>query len=178
MGIVTGKDFDGELKFTFFPKVWEKLESFIEEDKVLAFKGKVTHSEQYGNSFQVEELLDINNLQEQSVKSIHIRLFPTQNKRSSMELRDFLVAHSGNCSVYLHIERDEKNYTMVSSDTPILESWHEDAVSSEKSMKDITHASKVMMYLLNATAESGIDFLWKTTENGSMLIQKLFNLFP
>lgn len=112
MGIVTGKDFDGEIKFTFFPKVWEKLESFIEEDKVLAFKGKVTHSEQYGNSFQVEELLDINNLQEQSVKSIHIRLFPTQNKRSSMELRDFLVAHSGNCSVYLHIERDEKNYTI------------------------------------------------------------------
>lgn len=112
MGIVTGKDFDGEIKFTFFPKVWEKLESFIEEDKVLAFKGKVTHSEQYGNSFQVEELLDINNLQEQSVKSIHIRLFPTQNKRSSMELRDFLVAHSGNCSVYLYIERDEKNYTI------------------------------------------------------------------
>lgn len=115
MGIVTGKDFDGEVKFTFFPKVWERLDSFVQEDKVLAFKGKVDHSEQYGDSFQVDELLDINNLQSQSVKSIHIKLFSTQNKRSSMELKDFLVAHPGNCSVYLHIERDEKNYTIQTS---------------------------------------------------------------
>lgn len=115
MGIVTGKDFDGEVKFTFFPKVWERLDSFVQEDKVLAFKGKVDHSDQYGDSFQVDELLDINNLQSQSVKSIHIKLFSTQNKRSSMELKDFLVAHPGNCSVYLHIERDEKNYTIQTS---------------------------------------------------------------
>ena len=115
MGIVTGKDFDGEVKFTFFPKVWERLDSFVQEDKVLAFKGKIDHSEQYGDSFQVDELLDINNLQSQSVKSIHIKLFSTQNKRSSMELKDFLVAHPGNCSVYLHIERDEKNYTIQTS---------------------------------------------------------------
>ena len=112
MGIVTGKDYEGEVKLTFFSKQWERMEQFIQEDKVLAFKGKVDHSEQYGDSFQVDELLDINNLQEQSVKSIHIKLFPTQNKRSSIELRDFLVAHSGNCSVYLHIERDGKNYTI------------------------------------------------------------------
>lgn len=115
MGIVTGKDFDGEIKFTFFPKVWEKLSSYIEEDKVIAFKGRVDHSEQYGDSFQVDELLDINNLQEKAVKSIHIKLFSTQNRRSSMELRDFLVAHPGNCSVYLHIERDEKNYAIQCS---------------------------------------------------------------
>ena len=95
-------------------------------------------------------------------------------KNSSLQLWD----PKTKVPLKMPLGRDEKNYTMVSSDTPILESWHEDAVSSEKSMKDITHASKVMMYLLNATAESGIDFLWKTTENGSMLIQKLFNLFP
>ena len=128
MGIVTGKDFDGEVKFTFFPKVWERLDSFVQEDKVLAFKGKVDHSEQYGDSFQVDELLDINNLQSQSVKSIHIKLFSTQNKRSSMELKDFLVAHPGNCSVYLHIERDEKNYTIQTS-TSLKEPSSDDFIS-------------------------------------------------
>lgn len=117
MGIVTGKDYEGEVKLTFFSKQWERLENFIQADKVLAFKGRVDHSEQYGDSFQVDELLDINNLQEQSVKSIHIKLFPTQNKRSSIELRDFLVAHSGNCSVYLHIERDGKNYTIQTNNS-------------------------------------------------------------
>ena len=115
MGIVVGKDYEGEVKLTIFSKTWERLENFIQEDKVLAFKGRVDHSEQYGDSFQVDELLDINNLQQQSVKSIHIKLFPTQNKHSSMELRDFLVAHAGNCSVYLHIERDGKNYTIQGS---------------------------------------------------------------
>ena len=141
MGIVTGKDFEGEIKFTFFPKVWERLETFVQEDKVLAFKGKVDHSEQYGDSFQVDELLDINNLQAQSVKSIHIKLFPTQNKRSSMELRDFLVAHPGNCSVYLHIERDEKNYTIQSS-TSLKVSSSDDFISELSNIPSVDEVWK------------------------------------
>ncbi|MGP1587106.1 MAG: DNA polymerase III subunit alpha [Treponemataceae bacterium] len=119
-------DYDGDIKLTFFPKVWALLSSEIQVEKILSFKGKVDISEQYGASFQVSEMLDINNLKKRSIKSVHLKLFENAISRSKIEeLRDLLVAHNGNCSVYLHVDSDNKNYVIQASSSLLVSSDEE-----------------------------------------------------
>ena len=108
MAIVTIEDYDGEAKLTFFPKVWEHVSEDVHVEKVLAFKGKVDHNEKYGHSFQVDTLLDIDSLQDKAINAIHIQLFKNIAKQQQLiELRDFILANTGNCCVYFHVETEK-----------------------------------------------------------------------
>ena len=116
MANVTVTDYEGDLKMTFFPKIWEQASSQIQTDKVMAFSGKVDYNENYGYSFQVNEILDINSLKERAIQSIHIKLNEQlANSEKMNKLVDTLVANPGNCSVYLHIASDNKNFIIKSS---------------------------------------------------------------
>ena len=116
MANVTVTDYEGDLKMTFFPKIWEQASSQIQTDKVMAFSGTVDYNENYGYSFQVNEILDINSLKERAIQSIHIKLNEQlANSEKMNKLVDTLVANPGNCSVYLHVASDNKNFIIKSS---------------------------------------------------------------
>ena len=112
MANVTITDYDGDIKITFFPKDWEKYETQIIQDKIMAFSGTVDFNEKYGYSFRVDEILDIDNLQERATKSVHVSL-NNHLKLSELEnlLEDF-VANPGDCFVYLHMTDDDKKFVI------------------------------------------------------------------
>ena len=116
MGNVTITDYDGDLKLTFFPKVWEKYSSQLVQDKVMAFLGSIDYKEPYGYTFSVDEILDIENLQEKAIQSIHIKLSPSlTNEFIISDLVENLVANPGDCSVYLHILNGDRNFVIRSN---------------------------------------------------------------
>ncbi len=70
---------------------------------------------------------------------------------------------------------DSKNYKMSSSDTPVLESIHNQATDFERELKDITSASKILLGVLNSTTESGVNFIKESTEQSAKFLQALFD---
>ncbi len=103
-------DFKGEIDITFFPKTWEEIKQRIEPEGVYAFRGKVDGSRETPG-FLVDSLLDIDNLETKSVSSVHVQLKKGGFGSNEMaNLKDFLFAANGNCSVYFHIETGGKLY--------------------------------------------------------------------
>ena len=106
-------DFNDKIEITFFPSVWEKCKSLIVNDGVYALKGKVDPPNERNEhpSFLVEEVLDINNLKETSVREIHIQL---ENKietaRDVEPIKNILFDSTGAASIYFHIDTDAGSY--------------------------------------------------------------------
>ncbi len=111
MGIVIAEDFEGQFKLTFFTSSWEKYKQYITEDAVLGFTGKIENSEDFGSSMHVDEVLKPEELEAKSVKEIHIQLDPVFTEKKTLEpLRDYLFEASGSCSVFFHIDIQEKPF--------------------------------------------------------------------
>ena len=70
---------------------------------------------------------------------------------------------------------DSKNYKMSSSDTPVLESIHNQATDFERELKDITSASKILLGVLSYTTEGGVNFIKESTEQSAKFLQALFD---
>jgi DNA polymerase-3 subunit alpha len=69
MAFTTLLDYNGEMEVTFFPEVWEKEQTKIMVDKVVALKGKIDHPQNRDNpSFLVESLLDVDKLQQEAIQ--------------------------------------------------------------------------------------------------------------
>jgi DNA polymerase-3 subunit alpha len=63
MAFATLADFNGEIELTFFSRAWEKLNSRIEIDKVVALKGKLDYQkEKDKHSFIADDLLDLSEI--------------------------------------------------------------------------------------------------------------------
>jgi len=58
MAFASLEDYNGEIELTFFPGVWEKCQSFVENDKVAILKGKIEYQQNKDkHSFTVDEYL-------------------------------------------------------------------------------------------------------------------------
>ena len=67
-------------------------------------------------SFLVDELLDIDNLKEKSVKEIHIKLSsPLINQQQLNKFQDAIIGSDGPCSIFFHMETAHKKYTVKAS---------------------------------------------------------------
>ncbi|HOU38057.1 MAG TPA: DNA polymerase III subunit alpha [Treponemataceae bacterium] len=112
MGFGSFEDFNGTIDLTFFPSVWEKCREKALPDTVWGITGKVDFSRE-NPGFLVEQLIDPDELEEKSVREVHIELDPVaQDEKDISRLRDFLFESSGNCSVYLHLETPKRMYTV------------------------------------------------------------------
>ena len=109
------EDMNGTIDLTFFQKAWEKYSPVLKIDGVFGIKGKIDLSRDTP-SFLVDEVLDPKDLQERSVKEIHIKLDSgMKTERDLMPLKNYLFEQSGNCSVYFHIERGGKKYLVMAN---------------------------------------------------------------
>ena len=127
------EDFDGTIDLTFFPKTWEKMQSQIHNDAILAFSGKVDMSRE-SPSFLVDELKNPEELQEHAIQEIHIKLNSSfSQKQEMMKIQDFLFGALGNCCVYFHVDVGEKSYVIkAGSSTSVPAS--EDFISELKNL--------------------------------------------
>ncbi|MGI5172908.1 DNA polymerase III subunit alpha [Treponema sp. OMZ 840] len=109
------EDMDGICDITFFPKTWEKIREKITEDTVIAISGKTDFSRSTP-SFLIDDILDIENLKEKSLKEVHIQLSPILTTRQQLDkLQDFIIGSDGPCSVFFHLETAKKMYTVKAS---------------------------------------------------------------
>ncbi|MBN1616372.1 MAG: DNA polymerase III subunit alpha [Spirochaetales bacterium] len=112
MAFASFEDFNGIFDLTFFSSTWEKFRDKALPDSVWGFIGKVDTSRDTPG-FLVDSLIDPNELQEKSVREVHIRIDPAvQEEKKIHPLRDFLFESSGNCSVYFHMDGLHKPYTI------------------------------------------------------------------
>ena len=112
MAFGTLQDYDGTIDLTFFPKTWETMKGQIHADQVYAFRGKVDGSRETP-SLIVDEIQDPKLLEQHAIRSVHIEL--DNNFSSEVEIapiRDFLFEKQGSCSVYFHIEAENKAYVV------------------------------------------------------------------
>ena len=106
------QDFSGEIDITFFPKTWEQLKDKIENEMIVALKGKIDISRDEP-SFIVNSMEDPQILEERTSQEIHIRLNDLYEVENYFfNLKEFLFGTRGNCSVYFHIEANNKVYTI------------------------------------------------------------------
>ncbi|OJF77027.1 MAG: DNA polymerase III subunit alpha [Treponema sp. CETP13] len=115
MAFAVLEDFNGTIDLTFFPKTWETLRGTFKEDDILAISGKVDQSRD-SPSILVDELKNQDELEEKSVKEIHIQLDPNiTDKKELYDLEDFLIGFRGSCTVFFHILTKEGEYTIQAS---------------------------------------------------------------
>lgn len=127
MGFGSFEDFNGSIGLTFFPKIWEIYRERALPDTIWGFTGKIDFSREVP-SFLVDSLINPNELEENSIREIHIEIDPlVHDEPNIIKLRDFLFESSGNCSVYLHMETPQRpfviqaaNQIQVASDDDFL----------------------------------------------------------
>ena len=132
-------DFKGSINITFFSNVWGTVRDRIQEEGVYAFKGRVDGFRDTP-AFLVNSMEDPQNLQEQSITSLHIQM--NSGFKSAKEInviKDFLFGEQGGCSVYFHIEAGGKSYTVKG--TSMLTAPH--TQSFEQKLKDMPFVQEV-----------------------------------
>ena len=133
------QDYDGEIDVTFFPKTWEALRPQIKDGEIYAFKGKVDGSREQP-SFLVDSIENPENLKEKMFSELHIDLEGTFNSEAEiMQIRDYLFAKSGNCSVYFHIDTINGPY-IVKANNQISCPHNEQTI---KELQDLPYVKKV-----------------------------------
>ena len=106
------EDFNGSIDLTFFPKTWEKGREVLVADSVWGFVGKVDTSRDTP-SFLVDDWINPEELQAKSIREVHIKIDPSYcEEKQFLPLRDFLLESSGSCSVYLHIDANNRPYVI------------------------------------------------------------------
>lgn len=109
------QDYKGFIDITFFPKTWETLKDSVQNEKILAFKGKLDASRDTP-TFIVDSLEDPQSLQEHAIQEVHIQMEDNcKTEQQLFELKEFLFGVSGNCSIYLHIDTATESYTIKAS---------------------------------------------------------------
>jgi len=141
MAFGTLQDYDGSIDLTFFPKTWETMKSQVHADQVYAFRGKVDGSRETP-SLIVDEILDPKSMEQHAIRSVHIEL---DNQFSSeveiAQIRDFLFEKQGSCSVYFHVEADNKAYVVKAGNSLRVPSTEEFAGE----VRNLAHVKSVWM---------------------------------
>ena len=110
MGFGSFEDFNGTIDLTFFPNTWEKCRDKLLADTVWGIVGKIDTSRD-SPSFLVESWIDPNELQAKAIREVHIKIDPSfRDETQLVPLRDFLFESTGNCSVYLHLDTQNRPY--------------------------------------------------------------------
>ena len=99
------EDFVGSIELVIFTSAYEKYQTRLVDDTVVAVIGKVDLSRD-DPKFLVDEFRDPENLElKEAPGEVHIRLAEDLFREEDVyHLRSFFVEHPGTCSLYLHLE--------------------------------------------------------------------------
>jgi hypothetical protein len=88
--------------------VWEAFSRKIDNDQIAALQGFPEYNREGKLCFQVESVLDMNQLAERPLSEVHIRLATKALVREEtlLPLKDCISSHGGNCTVYFHLPRE------------------------------------------------------------------------
>ncbi|MCD5401556.1 DNA polymerase III subunit alpha, partial [candidate division NPL-UPA2 bacterium] len=97
------EDLQGMVGVIVFPGTFEKFSSLIKPDSLVFVRGRV---DLRGDrpKLAASEIIPLLEVEERLAKAIHIKLMVEGlEKHTLLDLKDILLAHPGDCSVYLHL---------------------------------------------------------------------------
>jgi DNA polymerase-3 subunit alpha len=101
-------DYNGSIALTIFPQAYAKVQGTLADDVITGLTGKLEFDSKK-NAYQiiVEEFKDPNDLEAGAISELHIQ-FCTEprNEEDFFLLRGILAENPGNCTIYLHMNRD------------------------------------------------------------------------
>ncbi|MCQ2604206.1 MAG: DNA polymerase III subunit alpha [Spirochaetia bacterium] len=114
MAAITLGTFAADLNMVIFPKVWKECQSKVSEEKILAFTGKVDNSR--GNpQFICETVQETDELSAHGHTQVHIRLKDKFDEHNLCILREYLLDHNGNCTVFFHINNNNSEVVVMAN---------------------------------------------------------------
>ena len=108
MAFVQLEDFKGTIELIFFTRLWEEVRETLVEDQVIAAEGRIDVA-RGEPKFLVDKIMNPDEIRKTGSKELHIRIGEDLCREEELfGFRDFLINHTGDFSVYLHIlPRDE-----------------------------------------------------------------------
>jgi len=132
------EDFNGTIELTFFPNIWDKARAVLLPDTVWGLIGKIDNTREKPNLL-VEEWINPDVLQEQSLREIHIAIDATMSSEESLHpLRDFLFDSRGNCSVFFHVDGSEGYSWTIKATNQLQVSGAKETVQDLMSLPGVT----------------------------------------
>jgi DNA polymerase-3 subunit alpha len=115
MAFASLEDLYGKTELVFFAGVWELCSEKINNGVIVALSGYPEYNKENKLCFQVESVLDINNLAEKPRRELHIRLDSNAIKKEDMlfPLKSCITSHNGNCVVFFHVSYGQDNEAVV-----------------------------------------------------------------
>jgi DNA polymerase-3 subunit alpha len=115
MAFVTLEDMQGEIDVLVFPRVYEKSIKFLEEDKIIVIKGRVSKKDER-TSFVAEEIIDVDETVEKLTETVVIKLNAVAFSADRMDkLRQMMKRHEGEAGVFFEVEMPSKFKVMMST---------------------------------------------------------------
>jgi DNA polymerase-3 subunit alpha len=104
------EDFTGTMELVFFSSLWERKGPELRENAVAAFRGTIGSTKDgTGSSFQVEDVLDPDSLEQKTLKEVHIELRPFFSDDTDLySLRESLFNAQGDCEIYFHFPQEKE----------------------------------------------------------------------
>ena len=117
MAIFNLEGIDEAIQVVVFPPVFEKFSQFVQTDEMVFVKGKLETREEH-LQLNAGEIIPFACADERLASSLHIKLSrDALGEEKLLSLKETLLSHSGNCSVYLHLTTDDGKEVVVLADT-------------------------------------------------------------
>jgi len=109
------EDLEGMVRTIVFPGTFEKFPSLIKSDSLVFVKGRLDLREDRPK-LVAGEIIPLPEIEERLAKSVHIELMiKGLDKQTLSDLKDALLAHPGDCSVYLHLVGPDGEVTALAN---------------------------------------------------------------
>ncbi len=103
MALFNLEDLEGLVSAIAFSGTVEKFSSLIKSDSLVFVKGRVDLREERPKLI-VSEIIPLPEVEERLARAVHIKLIiKGMEKPALADLKDILLAHPGDCSLYLHL---------------------------------------------------------------------------
>jgi DNA polymerase-3 subunit alpha len=104
MAFITLEDMQGEVDVLVFPKIYQENIRYLEEDRIIVIKGRVSRKDDRV-SFKAEEIFDADETVEKLTETVVIKLNAVAFSEERMQkLRQLLAAHQGEAAVMFEVE--------------------------------------------------------------------------
>ncbi|WP_265822902.1 DNA polymerase III subunit alpha [Geovibrio ferrireducens] len=108
MAFITLEDMEGEVDVLVFPKMYQENVRYLEEDKIIVIKGRVSKKDDRV-SFKAEEIFDADETVEKLTETVVIKLNAVAFSDERMnKLRQLLANHQGEAAVMFEVEMPSK----------------------------------------------------------------------
>ncbi len=115
MAFITLEDMQGEVDVLVFPKMYQENIRYLEEDKIIVIKGRVSKKDDRV-SFKAEEIFDADETVEKLTETVVIKLNAVAFSEERMHrLRQLLSDHQGDAAVMFEVEMPSKFVVKMSA---------------------------------------------------------------